>query len=580
MGDLLESLAQIGTRLEELERRVAVLEHTAQAERAMPTPAPLHQPPAAAAERAFPQAIGVFPVIGKATLGIAGAYLLRAVAESDAVPKLAVVALALLYGGAWLVGAARTRATTRLASITYAITAALILAPMLGELTLRFRILSSSVTAGLLGAFVLGSVALAWRRRISVVIWVGVITGVCSALALLVLSHDVVPYLSVLLLIAGAAEFCAAARRWLFLRVAVAPALDLALLNAIYIFSLPAGSRTAYPEVANSALLMFPSLLLAVNGTSIAFRTLALRQEVTAFEIAQAAIAFLLAGLAWLWFGSAAGIAAFGVICWLLAAACYAAAVRCFNRLELRNYRVYAGWSAALVLAGCFLILPPHLASVLLGILAVLMTVVGVRIERLMPGYQGLAYLAAAALVSGLLRYITSVMAGTLPSVSAWTIWLVAGCAIFCYGVGGRRPRERWNQKLLHFFFAILAVSAVATILVATLARIIALEMVPSDAPIAVVRILVVCFFALVLAYSGRNWQRAELVWTAYFALAFVAAKLLFGDLHHERSGTIAISLSAYALTLIIVPRFGRTAQRLEKVAETESKAKAAGFMG
>jgi len=578
MDDLLESLAQICTRLEKLELRVAALEHKPQVELPLQTTVPRIER-SAAADHLLPQPAGVFPVIGKAVLGIAGAYVLRAVAESNAVSKLAIVVLALIYGGTWLVGAAHSRVAMRLARATYAITAALILAPMLGELTLRFRILPSSVTAVLLGAYVLASASLAWKRRITVVIWVGVATGVCSGLVLLFLSHDLAPYLSVLLLFVAVSEFSAAAGRWPSLRALVAPAVDIALLNAIYILSLPAASRTAYPEVAHSALLAFPSLLMLMYGTSIAFRTLVRRQEITVFEIVQGIISFLLAGLAWLWFGATAGIAAFGVVCWLLAAGCYTAAVRCFNRLELRNYRVYAGWSAALVLAGSFLILPPHLASVLLGILAVLLTAVGVRIERLMPGYQGFAYLAAAALVSGLLRYITSVMDGTLPSVSAWTIWLVAACAILCYGIGGRSQRELWNQKLLHLLLALLASSVVASILAAALAGIIALAMRPSDSQIAIVRILVVCFLALALAYSGRKWQRMELVWTAYFALIFAAAKLLFEDLHHERSGTIAISLFVYALTLIIVPRLGRMARQLERINETASQHKAAGSM-
>ena len=564
--DDLESLAQIRTRLEKLERRVAALELTSQAELPIQAATP-QRGHSTAPNHLFPQPAGLFPIVGKAVLGIAGAYVLRAVAESNAVPELAVVVLALVYGSAWLVGATRTLVPA--ARATYAITAALILAPMLGELTLRFRILPSSVTAVLLGAFVLASAALAWKRRISVVIWVGVITGVCSTLVLLILSHDPVPYLTVLLLIAAVGEFSAAAKRWLFLRVSVAPALDLALLNFIYIFSLPAGSRTAYPEVGKPALLALPSFLLIMYGTSIAFRTMALRQAITVFEIMQAAIAFSLVALAWCWFGAGAEIAGFGVVCWLLAAACYAAAVQCFNRLELRNYRVYAAWSAALVLAGSFLILPPHLASVVLGAFAVLSILIGASVGRLMPGYQGCAYLAAAAVVSGLLGYIVSVMAGALPRASAWTIWVVAVCAIFCYGFADRFQRERWNQRLLHFLLALLAVSAVAAVLVSMLLRMLATEM---DSHIAVVRTVIVCVLALSLAYSGRAWGRIELIWTAYLALAFVAAKLLLRDLRHEGSGTIAISLSVYALALIIVPRLGRRAQRSERFAGNEGK--------
>src|ERR1700690_3279385 len=147
MDDLLDALARLDARLENLERRVSALDHLS-----VPVPSlPVQQAVPAngvptAAELAPAQAGGIFPVVGKAMLGIAGAYVLRAVAESGSFPKLAVVVLALAYAGAWLVWAARTGA--RFASAAFAVTAALILAPMLGELTLRFQVLPASATAG------------------------------------------------------------------------------------------------------------------------------------------------------------------------------------------------------------------------------------------------------------------------------------------------------------------------------------------------------------------------------------------------------------------------------------------------
>ena len=75
-------------------------------------------------------------------LGIAGAYVLRAVAESGSFPKLVVVALALAYAATWMVWASRVPVGAPFASTAYAATSALILVPMLAELTLRFQVLS------------------------------------------------------------------------------------------------------------------------------------------------------------------------------------------------------------------------------------------------------------------------------------------------------------------------------------------------------------------------------------------------------------------------------------------------------
>jgi hypothetical protein len=87
-------------------------------------------------------------------LGIAGAYLLRALAESTALPRLPVIAVSIVYAFLWLVPAVRVPAKAWFASVVWAATSALILVPMLWELTLRFRILPSTVTAAILSAFV------------------------------------------------------------------------------------------------------------------------------------------------------------------------------------------------------------------------------------------------------------------------------------------------------------------------------------------------------------------------------------------------------------------------------------------
>lgn len=366
MDEVRDALARLDVRLQNLECRISALEHRPHPVTPLPVPAAIPARGVPAAEEfALPQAGRIFPVVGKAMLGIAGAYLLRAVAESGSLPKLAVVALALAYTATWLVWAARVPAGARFASTTYAATAALILAPMLGELTLRFRVLPAAITAGLLGAFVIASSALAWKRNLAPVVWVAGVAGVFTAFTLLIASRDLVPYIAALLLMALVSEFAAARNRWLPLRALVAPAVDIAVWILVYVCSLPESSRSEYAAVSTPASLVLPSLLFLIYGASIAFRTTFLRQRITIFEIAQAVISFLLSGLAWLRFASGTGLLGFGIFCWMFSAACYAAAFVRFDRIaEQRNYHVYATWSAALVLAGSFLVLPPPLAAV------------------------------------------------------------------------------------------------------------------------------------------------------------------------------------------------------------------------
>ena len=104
-------------------------------------------------------------MVGKAMLGIAGAYLLRAMAGSTTFPRAVVVPVALSYAAMWLVAATRVKTEEKFASIAYAGTSVLILIPMLWELTLRFNFFSAAMAAAVLGAFVVASFS--WRGGVT-----------------------------------------------------------------------------------------------------------------------------------------------------------------------------------------------------------------------------------------------------------------------------------------------------------------------------------------------------------------------------------------------------------------------------
>lgn len=564
MDDVLGALARLDVRLEKLEKRVSALEQRSQSI-VSPLPQIL-----IAQERKSPtekfvlsETENVFSVVGKAMLGIAGAYVLRAIAESGSLPKLAVVVMALAYGTAWLVWAAQAPPAARFRRAAYAATAALILAPMLGELTLRFHVLPAFVTAGLLSVFVVGASTLAWKDKLASLVWVIEGAAVVTAIALTIVSHDLVPYVAALLIMAVINEIAAANNRWPSVRFLTAPAVDIVVWILLYIQSLPESTRPQYAAVSKAALLTLPSLLFLIYGAGIAYRSALQRWQVNVFEVIQAVIAFLLAALAWIWFEPQAGPIVCGIFCWFLSAGCYAAAFIRFDRIvEQRNYHVYSTWSVALVLAGSFVVLPPVLLTLFLSAASITAILTGVRVGRLTLEFHGLLYLTGAAFASSLLGYAARALAGTFPAAPGWVVWAAAASALVCYAIGGRFPGERWNERLLRLLAAILAVSAVATFLVSCLVWLVALGVNPGASYVAVIRTLITCALALGLAFSGSRWQRRELVWTAYGTLAFVTAKLLFEDLPHGHSGSIAVSIFLYALALIIVPRLARTGLR------------------
>ncbi len=568
--DDLDALARLTARLENLETRVSTLEHSPEKVVAIPagpaTPAIL-QP---VAPFSLAQAGGFFPVLGKAMLGIAGAYLLRAVAESGSFPKLAVVVLALAYTLMWLVWAARVPVEAQFASAVYAATAALILSPMLWELTLRFEVLPASVTAAILGLFAVTSYALDWKRNFPAVVWVANVAAILASVALLIATRDLVPFIAALLLMAFASEVAAGRNHRLRLRPVVAAATDLALLILLYIYSRPEGIPPNYKNVAPPVLLALGITPFLIYAASIAFRTMRLRQKIRLFEIVQTVVAFLMAAFCLLRFGASAGTPAveitLGALCFLFSASCYAAAYAHFGRpalfLEQRNYHVYASWGVALLLTGGFLCLPPLPLALFLSVSAIVATLAGVRASRLTLEVHGLAYLAAAAYVSGLLDYAGRALGGRFPAVPGWIVWIVAASAVGCYAVGGSFRSKMRNQRLLQLLAAILAVAAVITFLVSVLVWMASLGMTAGASQVAVIRTLITCLVALALAFSGSRWQRNELVWIAYGTLALVTAKLLFEDLQHGHPGSTAVSIFLYAVALILIPRMARVGRR------------------
>ncbi len=558
-------LKQLSARVTELERRLHDLEHPWQ----MHSPHP--EPPAAPAianlgpseaPSAQPQP-GVFSVFGRAVLGIGGAYLLRAAAESGTLPPRIAVALALAYATAWLVWATWPRAQTRLARYSYAITAALILSPMLWEVTMRFRMLGPPVTAAVLATFALLAMTLAWRRNVSPVIWVGTLTAVITALILMAATRAPVPFILALLVMALLSELAAVRGRWRALRPLVAAAADFAALMLIIILGNSEAVPPEYHPVAAGIMIALVAALFAIYAVSLAIRSLILRLKVTGFEAAQLVATVLLAGWAVLRITDGAGLAALGVSCLIAGVACYFAV---FGLLaphrERPNFRFYAVCGVAFVMVGSFFALPSLPLVIWLCLAAVIATGLGVHVRSPALDLHGVVYLSGAVSASGLLEYAGRALAGSYPPAPGALPILAAAAALVCTAMVSRYPGEQWDERLLRLLPAILAVYALAALAVAALVWLIARGAAPALPQLAVIRTIVTCAAALLLAFGGARWKRLELVWMAYAAAILGSLKLVFEDLRFGSTQSLAASLLIYGTVLILIPRMVRAGRR------------------
>lgn len=566
------------SRLDELESRVAALERGQEVRPAGPQKAAASGPvaasaaPAAAAARqtvvatqqAHPLAqlsrsSNPMPVIGKVFLGVAGAYLLRALAESGSLPMWAVAGAAMLYAGAWLLAAARTPSPPVFAGASYATTAAVIFPPMLWELTLRFKVMPPWAAATALLVFVALAAALAWKQKLASVVVPPVAFSAVAALALLVGTHDPFPFVTALLLMALIAEGAATTDRWLGLRALVAIPLDLAVLALVLIYTGSNGVSPDYQPLAEAGLLKLFVALPVIYGVSVLARTLVLRRQISAFETGQMTTALLLSGFGILRATHGSAAIVLGVFCLAAAAGCYWLS---YSRFEApafrRSYHVFSTWAIALALAGSLLCFPANFDVFFLCAAAIAATLIGARSRRISLAFHGAAYLAAIALISGALQYGFELSIGNTPQAVGWPVWIgvlftFAGYVLVWPSTDAQE--QQWPHNVLR-----LALAALAT-LAALAAALTAFHLAfpaATAARMAAGRTLVICLLAVLLGWSGSRFRRAELLWLAYAAIVFCTLKLLLEDLRSGSAVTIAFSFFCYGMVWVLVPRFSR----------------------
>jgi hypothetical protein len=557
MKDSPESLDRLSTRVDELEKRVHALEHADDAKAALDLS--VAQRKRVAAANASPIESGnLFPTLGRALLGIAGAYVLRAIAEESVVPKIIVAAIAIFYAFAWLIWASRSK-TSALVQLVYAGTSALILVPMLWEVTLEFQVFAPSIAAAVLAVFALLGPVLDRRSDGSRISWVTHCAVAISAIALGVATHHVLPFVYVLLISGVLSEYAKERKGSRGLAALVALAADAAIWGMLYIYSGPLNARTEYPELSAASLVLPACLLFAMNASAVAVQSIFREERISVFDIAQTLIAFLVAISSVFLFAPAGARVILGVGCLVFAVVVYWVSFHRLRRFsDTRNFRIFGTWSAALLLMGVLWSFPQSAASILLAVAAPIAYWFGRRSDSRMLELHGALFLSSATVVSAMQVYVFGALAGSLPTRPSLTSGLIAMCAVLAYAIAKTTDADAWQKKALRFVPALVGACALTALFAHGLLTAATL-IVPADAHhVAFLRTLSISLVSLGLAFAGSHWGRAAMTQMAYLALIFVAAKLLFEDLRHGHMEFIAGSIFLFAVTLIAVPRLVR----------------------
>lgn len=552
------SLEMLASRVDDLEKRVHALEHTTEDISLMSKPAGVPATISPRGEVAPLETENVFPVLGRAMLGIAGAYVLRAIAEAALMPRLAVAAVAIAYAFGWLVWAARFSKGSRFVSLIYTGTSVAILAPMLWETTLHFHVLSPTTTAVVLTGFVTLATVLGLQDGFSSSAWIAQCVGSITAIALALATHELSPFVFALLVALIVIEYARTLKYAQPVWPLIALVSDAAVWGVIFIYSGPQNTRPEYPELSIASLVLPGCMLFAISAASICVRTVVQERTICTLEIIQVIIAFGLAISSILLFvpKAATGL---GIVCAIVSAAAYFASFRYLRRqAAARNYRVFSAWSAVLLVSGTIWMLPNTGAGIALAVAGSAAYMVAERTNSNIHAVQGAFFLCTAAILLGVPQQVFSALASSLEGRPSLALWVMGCCAVAAYAIGWDTSADGWAAQMLHLVPALIAASTVSALLVRGVLALANFATSLNPHHIAFLRTLAISAVSLGLAYAGSRWGRLAMTRLAYVALAFIAAKLFFEDLRHGHMEFIAGSIFLFALTLIAVPRLVR----------------------
>ncbi|MGO9230151.1 MAG: hypothetical protein ACLQKA_13220 [Bryobacteraceae bacterium] len=537
------------------------------------THAPTGEFSATSSSHPLEQAAGLLPVVGRALLGMAGAYLLRSLTEAGVLPNQAGAVAGIVYASGWLVFAARVPVTETLAAALYSLTAALVLAPLLWEATIRLHAISVGMAAATLFLFAIFGMVVSWRKNLRVVSTIATVTALASAAAMLMGTHDVLPFAFLFLAIAAAVEASACLDHWLNERWMAAVAADLSVLLATWLVTNDRGLPETYAAIPHLWLFFAQVGLLAIYLTSTIVRTLLRGFSFTVFETAQVGLVFLIGvsgglNLSRLDARLAPFMATLTVVC---AAACYLVS---FSRLDRqagpgRNFYTYSTFGMLLALAGSRILLSGVAAAGLWCALAVIGVWAGGRYGRLTLQVHGGIYLLLALAVSGAPQQAAAFLLGSaawpgerLAALSIGT--LTAGLAYFLAVLYRQPGSASWGSETLLLVLAATFLGLTAGVTAGGLTGLYHAANGPEAtlAYCATLRTGVIVIASVLLAWTGSRFERPELTRLVYPAMALGGYRLLTQDLHQDRQVALFLSLLIYGATLTALPRLRRTASQ------------------
>jgi len=537
-------LDQLADEIECLKRRISALEQLVS--RSAPDITPVSSAVLPALN--LNPSAGAVVLLGKALLGIAGAYFLRALVEASILPRPLGIALGMLYSAAWLCLAARTPKAQRFAGALDACASILIFVPLLWEATMRFRVVPLWAAALLISFYAAFGIILSWIYPQPLTMRLALTGSAIAAIAFLIAGRDLLPFALALLGMAAATEILTCLHQRVDERWVVAACSDLSIVIFAYIATRKPDALEGYSRVSWQAALALGAALAMIYVASSIAVLFTERERLGLFEIVQLAVALTIAVVGGLKAaqGNTLAVSAIGILA-LLAAICgYLLGAAPQAGVAKFNSKVFQTFAWALMVTGATLLFSGVPLILAFCAIAINCSWISHHSDDGALKLHAAAYIALAAFASRLpMLSLNELFGGGNQPYPALVCGILLVTGAVCYAPAIRGRSSGWQA-----LSPMVVAATLAWIMAGAVAHTVSLAGAFAASGTGVLMAL-----SLVLAWMGVRWHRAELVWLVYTLMALGAYKLLTRDLVQERSLPLLLSLLFFGSTLILLAR-------------------------
>ena len=497
--------------------------------------------------------------LGRVLLIFGGAFLLRAMTDSQVVPTGLGIFLGASYAMVWLFMAYRAGGIEgrKAGALFFAVSSTLLTLPLLAEAVTKFDLLSGAQGAIALSVFCGLALLVSVLRDMRILAWLISAGGVGTALYLLGASHTAQAFVAFLLLLAMGCLWAVYQRTWRGPQWIAALGVNAGVV-ALVLLSSNEGWDVAYMEAFGFAVALLLAYLV-----SFAVRTHIHGEDVGAFEVVQAivAVGLLVYVAGEVSRGGHINLVVVGFLALVLGAVIYGLGFTP-RTLAARgpNFFFYSTLGLMLVAAGSAIVLTPGIAAAGWAALALVLAWFSGRQGMVTLSLQCSLLLIAAGFVSGVLSTGFLALAGngaeSWPPVVSWQV-VVALATVGSLFIPVAQRSTRWGKLagMPQIVVLVLAVWEVGGLLVLLLAPSIAgVPGTEADlAVLAALRTSILAASAITLAISSRHKRWPEARWLVYPMLILVGAKLIIEDFPHGKPATLFVSLAAVGSAMIFV---------------------------